>query len=367
MCSSTKSRPRPCRCSTAQSVNQSSPVEPWVKIEPGSSGSTGSPRSRSTDASAASNRAATPSGSGCVPSKRWIASARLRQSVAHRERERQRGRISRDRAGLDRQQQPHVGDGRRERAARGEIDPLGDRIAPDHAVRRLEAGQSAERGRDPDGTAAVRRGRDGGHAGRERGRRAAARTPRRPLGPPGVRRRSVEGVRREAGERELRLVRLPHDDRAGRPQPARHQSVGGRRGSVGERPGPVRRRHARHVFHVLHQEREAGERTGILAVLDPLVDRPSVVQRALSQPDHRVERRIQPLDPFERHPHQVGRRRAAGSDGGRELRQRHRSVTRSRTRMIVRLRLRSLRTTVDAFRPGTPITPPPGCVPPPQR
>ena len=207
----------------------------------------------------------------------------------------------------------------------------------------------------------------GGHAGRERGRRAAARPARRPVGSPGVRRRSVERVRREPGERELRLVRLAHDDRAGRPQPARHQSVGGRRGSVGERPGTVRRRHARHVFHVLHQQREAGERTGILAVLDPLVHRPGVVQRAFSQPDHRVERRIQPLDPFERHPDQVGRRRAAGSDGGRELRQRHRSVTRSRTRTIVRPRLRSLRTTVDAFRPGTPITPPPGCVPPPQR
>src|SRR4029077_16157680 len=42
-------------------------------------------------------------------------------------------------------------------------------------------------------------------------------------------------------------------------------------------------------------------------------------------------------------------------------------ATRPRTRAVARPSSPSLSITVAAFRPGTPITPPPGCVPAPQR
>ncbi len=77
MLASMKSRPSRWKCSNAVSVYQSSPVDPCVKTEPDPSISTGRPRSRSTDASAASNRSATPSGSGWVPSNRGTARTRV--------------------------------------------------------------------------------------------------------------------------------------------------------------------------------------------------------------------------------------------------------------------------------------------------
>ena len=64
---------------------------------------------------------------------------------------------------------------------------------------------------------------------------------------------------------------------------------------------------------------------------------------------------------------QLSGRRPAGADRRREVREVHRCVTMSRMRTKLGLRFRSFSTTVDALRPGTPITPPPGCVPPPQR
>ena len=138
---------------------------------------------------------------------------------SQQERERQRRGVARDGSGLQRQQQPHVGDRRRERSERREVDPIGDGVAADHAVRRLEARQSAERRGDPDRTPAVGGGRDRRHPRCERSPGPPARPAGRPVRPPWVRGRAVQRIGRESRERELRLVRLARP-RSRRPRAA---------------------------------------------------------------------------------------------------------------------------------------------------
>ena len=110
---------------------------------------------------------------------------------------------------------------------------------------------------------------------------AASAAPEPPLEPPGDQSVphgfvvvAVQRVRREPRERELRLVRLADDDRAGGAQPARHEPVGRRRR---RRPRTSANRTSTaypvDVLHVLHEQGQTGERTRVLARGDPGVDR----------------------------------------------------------------------------------------------
>ncbi len=367
MLASMKSRPSRWKCSNAVSVYQSSPVDPCVKIEPDPSISTGRARSRSTDASAASNRSATPSGSGWVPSNRGTAKTRAGSPA----------RIGSGNGSAD--GSPGTGPASSESNSRTSAIDVASGPNVERSIQSgmgsrpitpfvgLSPARPQNDGGDPDRTPAVRGGRDRRHARRDRGARAAARPAGRPVGPPRVRRGAVQRVRREPRERELRLVRLADHDRAGRAQPARHEPVGRCRRRVRERQRTERRRHARHGLHVLHQQGQSGERTGS----SPAATRASIARASSSAcsrtTDHGVERRVQALDPAQGQLDQLRRRCPAGADRRREVGEVHRCVTMSRMRTTLRLRFRSFSTTVDALRPGTPITPPPGCVPPPQR
>src|SRR5581483_2341448 len=124
--------------------------------------------------------------------------------------------------------------------------------------------------------------------------------------------------------------------------------------------------HAGDVLHVLDQERQAGERSGVLAAGHPAVERPGLLERPLgAERDDGVQPRVVALDPRERELYELGRRHAALANGRRELGQHQRR--RPETDSTSRPSRWSRRITLAAFRPGTPITPPPGCVPEPQR
>jgi hypothetical protein len=62
------------------------------------------------------------------------------------------------------------------------------------------------------------------------------------------------------------------------------------------------------VLQVLDAERDAGQRSGVVAGGDPHVDRVSLVERTFGvHGDERVVRRVQPLDPAERRLGQLAR------------------------------------------------------------
>ena len=152
-----------------------------------------------------------------------------RPPARHGERVRKRARVTGHRPRLDLQKETSVGDRLRERSERGQVDPLGDRFTPDHAVGRLQTDQPTAPRRDTDRSAPVGRGGDRRHAGRHRRGRAPRRAAGRGLEVPRVPRRPVQEVVGEPSERELGLVRLAHHDRAGGLEASRDQSVGGGR------------------------------------------------------------------------------------------------------------------------------------------
>ena len=186
--------------------------------------------------------------------------------------------------------------------------PLSSRTGPRviRPWRRLQADEPAARRRDPDRAAAVAGVGDRHHAGRDRGGRAAARPARRAGRVPRVARRAPRDRLGRRHAAELRAVRATGDDEA-RPRGT------GRRGScrrratksaslkrdvaVAERlPGVAR-------AQVLQQERHAAEgAVGQRRVGGRLA---GVVEPA---DDHRVQHRVDPLDPLDRRLEQFGRR-----------------------------------------------------------
>ncbi len=227
-------------------------------------------------------------------------------ATRHRERVVGQGaRVARHRPCLDLQQESRVGDRLRQRSERREVDPVRDRVAADDPVRRLQPHEPAAGGRDADRPSAVRRGRDRGHPGRHRCGRAPGRAAGRGLDVPRVPRRAVQKVVGESGEGELGLVRLADHDRAGGLETPGDQPVGGGRRRVREHQRAVRAGHALDVFHVLDEKRDPGEWPDVLTGGDPPVERTSFLQSLLTDGDHRVDRRVEPLDPLERHPHEL--------------------------------------------------------------
>ena len=245
---------------------------------------------------------------------------------------------------------------------RREVDPFGDRVPSDHPVRRFEPRQSAERRRDPDGTAAVGGGRDRRHTRGEGGARAPARPTRRPDVPHGFTvvpytafavypanansgwfvlpttiapaSRSLRGTsRRAAGDASANTAE-PYVD--GRPVTSSMSFT--RSGGTGEQDRGRRQRppglQSRASLNAA-RARITSSRVGSRRWIGPRDARraPSPAGAAYTRP---------------------------------EVRAVHRPFAVSRRRTTLRLRFRPARR-VDALRPGTPITPPPGCVPAPQR
>ena len=303
-----------------------------------------------------------------MPSNRGTASTRAGRASPHRQRERQRRWVTGHGSGLQRQQQPHVGDRRRERAERRQVDPVGDGLAADHAVRRLEPRQSAERRGDPDRASAV-----GGVAIAAMPDASAA--PEPPLDPPGDQSVPhgfvvvpysafvVNPANANSGWFVLPTTIAPAARSLRGTRPSARAAGGVRRTSANRTstaspprppcpsPGAAVRRAAR-----------------VLARRDPRVHRASVVDRLSRTRITALSGRVQALDPSEdsrpaRSP-TIRPERTAAAERPPGSSVRH-DVADADDRP--RPRFRSFSTTVDALRPGTPITPPPGCVPPPQR
>ena len=104
---------------------------------------------------------------------------------------------------------------------------------------------------------------------------------------------------------------------------------------VRERQRPERRRHARHVLHVLHQQREArradpGPRRAAIRSSIARASSTACSRTRITALSGGFRRSIRSRDSSTR----LGRRRPAGSDRRREVRQVHRLVTMSRMRTI---------------------------------
>jgi len=233
---------------------------------------------------------------------------------------RQRRRVTRRGPGRHREQQAQVGDRRRQRTVGGEIHPRRRPVAGDEAVRRLQPGEAAERGRDADRPATVARRGDRHVAGGQGGGGAAAGAAGRPLRRPRVPRHAIDEVRGEALEAELGDVGLTDDDRPGAPQTRDVQTVARRRRRVGERQRALGAGQSRDIVGLLGQQRQAGERPQALAARRGRIDRVRLGERLIgAQTDDGVQNVVlardlvqRPLNELARRhlprPHQPGKR-----------------------------------------------------------
>ena len=171
---------------------------------------------------------------------------------------------------------------------------LADVGAEGHApARRLEPDGSHRAGRVADRTTAVARVREPDDARRHRGRGAAARSADDAVGVPRVARRAERLRLRRGRETELGRVGLAEHHEAGFAE-ARHERAVVRRDPavVAEEPRPAVLRRARELrAEVLQEQRDTAERPRADAARRDLLAG-AVVQRD----DHRVERRVEPLD-----------------------------------------------------------------------
>jgi hypothetical protein len=91
--------------------------------------------------------------------------------------------------------------------------------------------------------------------------------------------------------------------------------LAGARRRVREHQRAVRAGHALDAFHVLDEQRDPGEWPEVLTRRDPPVERTSFLHGLLTDGYHRVERRVEPLDPLERHPRELLCGRSSVSHG----------------------------------------------------
>src|SRR6266536_3017887 len=223
-------------------------------------------------------------------------------------RHRQGGGVAGHRPGLDRQQQAQVLDGGGQRPVGRQVDPVRDRAAADQPAGRLDAGQPAQRRRDPDRAAAVGGGGQRHHPGGQRRARAAAGAARRPPERPGIAGDAEQAVGGVALGGELRQVGLADHDRARRPQPAGDQAVGAGRRRVLEQQRAEGGGHALHVLDVLDQQGSAGQRPQRRPAGGAAVERARLLQRPLgAERHHRAQLAVEPLDALQRLAHQLHR------------------------------------------------------------
>ena len=139
----------------------------------------------------------------------------------------------------------------------------------DAAVRRLEAGEAAQRGRDADRPATIAARGQRHHPRSQRGRRTTRGTTRRTPRVPGVAGGALDQAGGVALIAELGRGRLAQHHTARGPQ-ARHQRrVGGRRRILGVQQRAEAGGEAGRVLQVLDADRDAGERSHGLARRDP--------------------------------------------------------------------------------------------------
>ena len=226
---------------------------------------------------------------------------------------RQAERIERIGAGHDRERAAALGDAARERAEVREQQPAGAVGRPrDEAVGRLEADRPAERGRDAHRAAAVGAERELADAERERARGAAGAAPGGAVGGERVARLAVELVAGRAAVAELGHVAAADGDRAGRLEAcdARGACV---RDRLHQRARAGRGEIAGLAHRVLDRERPAGQRAGVLAALEPLLQRTRPLARRLGVDQaERVDERIDLRDARERSLHACHRREGGG-------------------------------------------------------
>jgi hypothetical protein len=220
------------------------------------------------------------------------------------------------RAGHDVEQARAVGDGRRERAGHRGLCVAARVGVGDAAVRALEPDESGEARRGTRRSAAVARRGERHHVRRDRRGRATRRPARRALRVPrvaGDAERGTRGVRERA---ELGGRGLAEWDRAHGTEPTDVQRVARDRGATEVPARAVGRRHARAVVEVLHAERHARERAGVVARGDASVDRGRGRERAIAVEVHeRVQLGVAAPDRVEALRRDVDRARRARANG----------------------------------------------------
>ena len=202
-------------------------------------------------------------------------------------------RVERIGAGHHGERAGALGDAARERAEVREQQPAGAVGRARHeAVGRLEPDRAAERGGNADRAAAVGAERELADAERERAGGAARAAAGRAVGRERVAGLPVELVAGRAAVAELGHVAAPDGDRAGRLE-ARDAGRAGVGNRVHERARAGGARIARLAHRVLDRERPAGQRPGVLAALQALLELPRPLARGLGiDQAERVDDRI---------------------------------------------------------------------------
>ena len=202
---------------------------------------------------------------------------------------------------------------RLEQAARARPVP-GPRHAP---ARGLDPRDAAQVRGLADRVAAVAADVERRAAGGDDRRRATAAAAGRAAQVVRVRGPAVHVVVGLVGPRELGGVRLAHEDPARRTEPRDHRRV-----AVGDAVAPADgaggRDDAGRVHRVLDRERDAVERAGRVTPREGRVGRPGPVAGVGGQPDHRVDVRVDGLDPGEAGVDGLERRDLPFANGRRE-------------------------------------------------
>ena len=233
----------------------------------------------------------------------------------------QRDRHPRVRAGDHRQLERDVGDRPAHRPLHRQLRPAqGGRPRRHPARGGAQADDVAEGGRVAQRAAHVAAVGQRHEARGEGGRRPARRATHREAVPVRVVRRPEDGVERVRPGRELRHVRLPDADGAGRLVPGHDQLVAQRHGVGVQRRAP-RRPHAAGGVGVLVRDRQPVQRAHRVAGRQRGVRGVGGRPRALGvEGHHGVEVGVQSLDPVEVQVEQFARRDLPGADHPGELR-----------------------------------------------
>ena len=172
---------------------------------------------------------------------------------------RQRRGVAVHRPDQDPEQQPSVGDRRRQWPMAVQIGAREPPVAADEAGRWLQADESAQRRRDPDGSTNVGGGRERRQACGECRRRTARRSAWRESPHPWIPGRPEKSVGREALERELRDIRLAHQDRPRVAKAPGGDAVAAHRCLTSPEERTEGRGETRRILDVLYEQRQARE------------------------------------------------------------------------------------------------------------
>lgn len=197
---------------------------------------------------------------------------------------------------------------------------VGGRAVRDHSLGRLQRGDAAVAGGQPDRAGDVRADRHHADARRDRGPAPGTGAAGVPLQPPGIADNAVIGADARAAEAEIGHRSLAEDDRLRRLQPLGRRGVGDAGHALPVQPRAMMPAHPDRMHQVLDRDRHAVEGPGRRArAIAPPGGVRILQARVAAQVVEGVDGAVDPVGLGERHLHDLDRVEAAATIAGGQL------------------------------------------------